>query len=68
MSPLSLVVSNVKCDGCVNNIVSGLSSLAGVENVSVDKTTGTVQITGTNLDKSSITDKLSELGYPEKQQ
>ena len=67
MSSLSLVVSNIKCNGCVSNIVSGLATLEGVDNVSVDIATGTVQITGTNLDKSSITTKLSELGYPEKQ-
>ena len=67
MSSLNLIVTNVKCDGCVDNIINGLSTIDGMDDVAVDKLSGTIQITGTNLDKSTITNKLSELGYPQKQ-
>jgi len=65
MTSLTLTVLNVKCEGCVDNIVNGLNPIDGIENIDVDVNTGTVKITGTNLDKSNITSKLSELGYPE---
>ncbi len=65
MTSLSLTVLNVKCEGCVSNIINGLSTIDSIENVDVDVNAGIVKITGTNLDESNITSKLSELGYPE---
>jgi len=65
MTSLTLTVLNVKCEGCVSNIINGLNLINGIENVEVDANTGVVKITGTNLDKSKVTSKLSELGYPE---
>jgi len=65
MSSIKLTVQNIKCGGCVANIINGLSPMEGIDSVEVDQESGVVQIIGTNLDKSTITDKLSELGYPE---
>ena len=58
-------VGNVKCGGCVNTIQDGLKELQGVVNIEVSVDDGTVQVTGENLDRAQLTQKLAELGYPE---
>jgi copper chaperone len=64
MEELELRVSNVKCGGCANAIRDGLLTLPGVEAIDVDIATGTVHISGTVLDTTTIQTKLGELGYP----
>jgi len=65
MDTLNLQVLNVKCDGCVSNIKSGLETFENIELVVVEKENGKVTIQGTNLDQLIITKKLQDLGYPE---
>jgi copper chaperone len=65
MQSLEIKVNNVKCNGCVDNIKNGLAELGGIDEVDVDLGSGAVTISGTILDRQSITRKLSELGYPE---
>lgn len=59
-------VNNVKCGGCVANIQTGLSAMAGVEKVDVDQPTGKVVVEGSELDRAALSAKLAELGYPER--
>ena len=59
-----LHVSNVKCDGCVQRIKSGLLAMAGITHVEVDIPTGLVTISGDKLPQEGITATLTGLGYP----
>ncbi|OUD13968.1 heavy-metal-associated domain-containing protein [Thioflexithrix psekupsensis] len=66
MAELMLRVQNVKCNGCVTAIQTGLADLAGVEQVLVEKlqsNQGQVTVKGT-FSSDAVTTKLSELGYP----
>lgn len=65
MQSLEIKVNNVKCNGCVANIKNGLADLGGIDEVTVDLSSGAVTISGTALERQSIIQKLSELGYPE---
>ncbi|MDH3327563.1 MAG: heavy-metal-associated domain-containing protein [Gammaproteobacteria bacterium] len=65
MDTLNLKASNVKCGGCVSNIENGLQDVEGIDAVSVTIDGGKVSITGTNLNRDAISNKLIELGYPE---
>ena len=57
---------NIKCEGCANSIVQGLSKLDGVEDVHVDVTTSMITIDHrSEEDLHSIKSKLAQLGYPE---
>ncbi|HEY0720379.1 MAG TPA: heavy-metal-associated domain-containing protein [Gammaproteobacteria bacterium] len=58
-------VKNVKCGGCVANIQKGLGTLAGVTAVEVVIAGGDVTVTGDHLDRTQLSAKLKELGYPE---
>jgi len=68
MPSLTLFVANVKCEGCVTNIINGMTPLSGVDGVEVNQPTGEVTISGVNLDQAIITSKLNELGYPVNEQ
>ncbi len=65
MQSLEIKVNNVKCNGCAANIKNGLAVLGGIDDIEVDVDSGAVTINGADLDRPSITHKLSELGYPE---
>ncbi|BDX39393.1 hypothetical protein CYCD_27480 [Tenuifilaceae bacterium CYCD] len=68
MKTEKLIVSNMKCMGCVNAVKTGLSSIQGVSNVEVDLATATVTATyDDDSVKSTIIKKLDILGYPAKQ-
>ncbi|ALG68147.1 heavy-metal-associated domain-containing protein [Beggiatoa leptomitoformis] len=58
--------SNIKCSGCAKTIQEGLAPLTGVQTVTVDVAEGTVTVTGDTLQRTALTQKLAELGYPEK--
>ena len=65
MDSLDIFVSNVKCGGCTSSIENGLKDLPGIDTVSAIIDGGKVTVTGTNLDRNEICNKLIELGYPE---
>lgn len=64
MNEFQIRVANVKCGGCVNNITTNLSNLAGIESVTVDIPTGLVTIQAEQPDLAMIKQKLTDLGYP----
>ena len=59
-------VENIKCGGCMNTIRKGLESIAGVKSAQPDNTTGTVGVEydEAQVEPTTITDKLKEMGYP----
>ena len=65
MKKLELILQNIKCDGCVNSIKNVLEKHSNIASVEVIKETGSVIISGKEIDKKSISSELTTLGYPE---
>ncbi len=63
MQTEEFTVKNVKCGGCVANIQNGLKGMPGVSAVEVSLA-GQVTVRGEGLDRTVLTAKLAELGYP----
>jgi copper chaperone CopZ len=61
----SIEVENIKCGGCINSIESGLLSVAGVKQVTIDKVTETVNIEASS-ELQPLLNKLTAMGYPQK--
>ena len=66
MQTLRLEVDNIKCNGCVNSIKSGLGALEGVDNVEVNLEQGIVDVSGNLLSRDDVVAFLNKLGYPVK--
>ncbi len=66
MTQFNINASNIKCGGCAENIKNGLSEIAGVESVEVNIESGEVTVTANDVEKSTIENKLSDLGFPAK--
>ena len=62
----SIVVENIKCDGCIATITNNLMQLREVQAVNVYKDQHKVCVTGIAMDRNIIKNKLALLGYPEK--
>ena len=67
MEQLEIQSSKIKCSGCVANIEKGLNGFAGITEVKVDIESNMVNVQGNELDKTAIENKLTELGYPAKE-
>ena len=64
MSTENFNVQNVKCGGCASNIKTNLTPMDGITAIEVDIENGQVCVSGTDLSRTTIADKLTELGYP----
>ncbi|RZN82005.1 MAG: heavy-metal-associated domain-containing protein [Winogradskyella sp.] len=61
----TLKIQNLKCGGCANTIITQLSKIEGVSDVTVNNETDEVNISfGTENQLEIVTKKLSDLGYP----
>jgi copper chaperone len=58
-------VKNVKCGGCANTIRQGLMNMPGVKGVDVVIPGGEVTVSGEDLRREVLAQKLGQLGYPE---
>ena len=65
MSQEIFTVTNVKCGGCSSAIEAGIGDMAGVSSVAVVIESGVVTVDGDSLNRSELSNKLAELGYPE---
>jgi copper chaperone len=61
---LEIVIDNLKCGGCANTIVKGVSALDGVRGVEVLHDTSTVRVQATGAQRPAIEAKLTQMGYP----
>jgi len=60
-----LEIQNLKCGGCANTIVTQLSKLDGISEVTVNNDTNEVSFnSNTEVEIESAKNKLSDLGYP----
>jgi copper chaperone len=57
---------NIKCGGCASAIEDALGRLEGVEQVSVDITSGRVTVMAADGMRELIAATLKDSGYPEK--
>ncbi|WP_029933927.1 heavy-metal-associated domain-containing protein [Thiomicrospira pelophila] len=59
-----LNVDNIKCGGCAHSIVSKLSGLDGVTDVTVDVEQGQVTFSSKNELIDQVKSELKSIGYP----
>jgi copper chaperone CopZ len=66
MESIEIFVENIKCGGCMNSIRTALLKLEGVLDVQINKETDRVSVSGEQLNRETVINKLAALGYPEK--
>ena len=60
---LELKVKGITCPHCVESIKKGLKAFDNIKSVNVDIKKGIVQITGTNLNKTEISNTINSLEF-----
>lgn len=61
----SILVQNLKCDGCANTITTKLSTITNISNVVVDVEESKISFNYKNVDDVLLVkEKLKTLGYP----
>ena len=64
MTTTTYTVQGMTCAHCVNSVSTELGALAGVSDVQVDLTTGTVTVTSDQpLDTDTVRAAVDEAGY-----
>ena len=63
---MHIEIDNLKCGGCEKTILKGLGTLHGVTDVSVDHELQMVSLHADPALRTSILEKLQDMGYPEK--
>jgi copper chaperone len=62
----TLYIQNLKCGGCANTITKNLSTIVGIQNITVNVEESAVGFSYANDDQlNTVKDKLKVLGYPE---
>jgi copper chaperone len=62
---MDIQIENLKCGGCANTIVKGLSAITGVADVVVNNDTNQVSMSASEALRPAVLDKLKTMGYPE---
>lgn len=61
----SIIVQNLKCEGCAKTISSKLSDNRKIAGLTVDVESSTISFTADHIDDVlAVTNKLKSLGYP----
>jgi copper chaperone len=61
----SIIVQNLKCGGCANTIITKLSDIENISNISVDQESSTITFYADQAEFAlKVKDKLKSLGYP----
>ena len=64
MSTSTYAVAGMTCDHCVNAVSTEISKVAGVTDVAVDLTAGTVTVTSdAPVDRGAVVAAVDEAGY-----
>ena len=66
MTTHQIFVENIKCAGCLNRIKKALLKLSGVTRVEISPEIDKICVSGIAIEKRTLIEKLSSLGYPEK--
>lgn len=59
-----LEVENIKCGGCENSIIKGLTSLDGVSRVSINRENQSISVQASESLREAVVLKLKAMGYP----
>jgi copper chaperone len=59
-------VENIKCGGCENSIVKGLTAIPGVSEIVIDRERQLISVQTDESLRESVLKKLLSMGYPEK--
>ena len=65
MKTETIIVANLKCNGCATTVKNELSKITGVKSVAVDLEKDSVTISDEDVVRDVIINKLLSLGYPE---
>ena len=61
----TIIIQNLKCGGCANTIITKISALKNISEVSVDLESSTVSFNVISKeDILSVQEKLAAIGYP----
>ena len=66
MKTQEFFVENIKCGGCLSTIKTSMMGLAGVKSIDIDLETEHITLTGSDINREEVIQKLNFLGYPEK--
>lgn len=61
-STSTYTVVGMTCNGCVNKVTNAVMDVAGVADVDVDVSTGTLDVTG-QVDDAAIRSAVTNIGY-----
>ncbi len=62
----TIYIQNLKCSGCANTITREISSIKGIQNVTISVEENSVTFDYTTDEKlQEVKEKLKSLGYPE---
>ena len=59
----NFIVSNMKCQGCVDTATKAVKTVHGIESVTVDLEAGSASVIG-DIDPQAVCQVLTEAGYP----
>lgn len=66
METKTITIQNLKCGGCSAQIISKLSQIKDVDNISVDELSSTVSFDYVSEQAiQEVSEVLAEMGYPE---
>lgn len=66
MNKSEVLVDNIKCGGCANNVKLSLNKIEGISSVEVEIEAGKVAFEyASDEAKTAVLQKLTSLGYPE---
>lgn len=63
METIRVKIDGMTCNHCKMTVEKHLKALDGIDNVQVDLTTGTAEITGGSIDLHAVADAVNDLGY-----
>jgi copper chaperone CopZ len=61
-STATYTVVGMTCNGCVNKVTNAVTDIAGVEDVDVDVSNGTLEVVG-QVDAAAIRAAVAQVGY-----
>lgn len=61
-STATYTVVGMTCNGCVNKVTNAVTEVAGVEDVDVDVSNGTLEVVG-QVDDAAVRAAVAQVGY-----
>jgi copper chaperone CopZ len=61
-STATYTVVGMTCNGCVNKVTNAVTEIAGVDDVDVDVSNGTLEVVG-QIDDAAIRAAVAQVGY-----